>query len=53
MPLILPPLDFSVVCDGKEMELFNINQENPSSLRAFIASEAGKVNRFYFLKLFK
>jgi hypothetical protein len=48
MPLILPPLNFSVVCDGREMELFDINQENPSSVRAFVASEAGKVNRSAF-----
>ncbi|KAH9975523.1 hypothetical protein BGW80DRAFT_1297528 [Lactifluus volemus] len=30
------------------MELFNINQENPSSLRAFIASEAGKKFKVVF-----
>jgi hypothetical protein len=44
MPLSLLSLDFGIVCDGEELELYNVNMEDPSSVRAFVASEAGKVS---------
>ena len=44
MPLSLQSLDFGIVCDGEELELYDVNMEDPSSVRAFVASEAGKVS---------
>jgi len=32
----------AIVCDGKELEAYDVKQEGTSSLTAFIASEAGK-----------
>ncbi|KAH9066481.1 hypothetical protein EDB87DRAFT_726540 [Lactarius vividus] len=42
MPLSLLSLNAAIVCDGKELETYDVKQEGTSSLRAFIASEAGK-----------
>lgn len=43
MPLRLPQLFFAIMCDGNELETFNVKQEGPSLMTAFAASEAGKV----------
>jgi hypothetical protein len=32
------------MCDGHELETYDVKQEGPSSIRAFVASEAGKVS---------
>ncbi|KAH9006363.1 hypothetical protein EDB86DRAFT_3098017 [Lactarius hatsudake] len=42
MPLSLPSMSVAIVCDGKELETYDVKQEGMSSLTAFIASEAGK-----------
>ncbi|KAH9079568.1 hypothetical protein EDB83DRAFT_2343361 [Lactarius deliciosus] len=42
MPLSLLSLNAAIVCDDKELETYDVKQEGTSSLRAFIASEAGK-----------
>ncbi|KAI9446310.1 hypothetical protein H4582DRAFT_2069666 [Lactarius indigo] len=42
MPLSFLSLNVAVVCDDKELETYDVKQEGTSSLRAFIASEAGK-----------
>ncbi|KAH9177553.1 hypothetical protein EDB89DRAFT_1933266, partial [Lactarius sanguifluus] len=42
MPLSLPSMNAAIVCDGMELETYNVKQEGTSSLTAFIASEAGK-----------
>ncbi len=39
-------MNAAVVCDGKELETYDVKQEGTSSLTAFIASEAGKVRVF-------
>ena len=44
MPLDLPDLRFAIVCDGKELEFHDVKQEHPSSVTAFVASQAGKVS---------
>ena len=36
-------MNAAIVCDGKELEAYDVKQEGTSSLTAFIASEAGKV----------
>ena len=36
----------AIVCDGKELETYDVKQEGTSSLTAFVASEAGKVSTF-------
>ncbi len=46
MPVSLPSLSAAVVCDGKELETYNVEQESASFSKAFIASEAGKVSVF-------
>ena len=43
MPLRLPQLNLAIICEGNELEMFDVKQEDPSSMRAFVASEAGKV----------
>jgi len=43
MPLRLPQLSIAIVCEGNELEMFDVKQEGPSLVRAFVASEAGKV----------
>ncbi len=47
MPLRLPSLNAAIVCDGKELEAYDVKQEGTSSLSAFIASEAGKVRALF------
>jgi len=42
MPLRLPQLSFAITCEGNELEMFDVKQEDPSSMTAFMASEAGK-----------
>ncbi len=39
-------MNAAIVCDGKELETYDMKQEGTSSLTAFIASEAGKVRAF-------
>ncbi|KAH9177555.1 hypothetical protein EDB89DRAFT_2064530 [Lactarius sanguifluus] len=48
MPLSLPSMNAAVVCDGKELETYDVKQEGTSSLTAFIASEAGKQFKITF-----
>lgn len=43
MPLSLQPLNFAIICDGYEMEAYDTKQDGPNSIRAYVASEAGKV----------
>jgi len=43
MPLHLPQLSFAIKCDENELETFDAKLEGPSVMRAFVASEAGKV----------
>ena len=45
MPLSLQPFDLAIICDGNELEMYNVKQEGPNSITtAFVASEAGKVS---------
>jgi hypothetical protein len=37
-------LDFTLICDGNELELYDVKQDHSNSMRAFVASEAGKVS---------
>jgi len=37
------------MCDGNELETFNVKQEGPSLMTAFVASEAGKQFRITFV----
>jgi hypothetical protein len=48
MPLNLPAMSAAIVCDGKELETYDVKPESTSSLTGFIASEAGKVRTFFF-----
>ncbi|KAH9072853.1 hypothetical protein EDB83DRAFT_2516616 [Lactarius deliciosus] len=48
MPLSLPSMNAAVVCDGRELETYDVKQEGTSSLTAFIASEAGKQFKITF-----
>ena len=43
MPLSLQSLDFAITCDGNELETYDAKQDGPNSMRAYVASEAGKV----------
>jgi hypothetical protein len=43
MPLNLPAMSAAIVCDGKELETYDVKPESTSSLMGFIASEAGNV----------
>jgi hypothetical protein len=43
MPLILEPLNFAIICDGFELETHDAKQDGPNAIRAYVASEAGKV----------
>jgi hypothetical protein len=42
MPLGL--LNFALVCDGNELETYDVVQEDPNTIIASVASEAGKVS---------
>jgi len=42
MPLSLEALNFAIICDGYELETHDVKQEGANSIRAFVASEAGK-----------
>ncbi|KAH9177551.1 hypothetical protein EDB89DRAFT_2226010 [Lactarius sanguifluus] len=42
MPLSLPSMSVAIICNGEELETYDMKQEGMSSLTAFIASEAGK-----------
>ena len=46
MPLSLQSLSFAIICDGYELETYDAKQDSPNSIRAYVASEAGKVNCF-------
>ncbi|KAF8487197.1 hypothetical protein DFH94DRAFT_849630 [Russula ochroleuca] len=39
---MLLSLNFAVICEGNELETYDVTQEGPNSTRAFVASEAGK-----------
>ncbi|KAI9441450.1 hypothetical protein H4582DRAFT_2073628 [Lactarius indigo] len=41
-------MNAAIVCDGKELETYDVKQEGTSSLTAFIASEAGKQFKIKF-----
>jgi hypothetical protein len=43
MPLTLPAMNAAIVCNGEELETYDVKQEGTSMLTAFVASEAGKV----------
>ena len=43
MPLSLEPLNLAIICDGSELETHDTKQDGPNSIRAYVASEAGKV----------
>jgi hypothetical protein len=44
MPLSLEALNFAIICDGYELETHDVKQEGANTIRAFVASEAGKVS---------
>jgi hypothetical protein len=44
MPLTLESFDFSIICDGNELETYGVKQEGSNKTTAFVASEAGKVS---------
>ena len=44
MPLTLPSFNFAIICDGNELETYNVTHEGPDSATVFVASEAGKVS---------
>jgi hypothetical protein len=46
MPLSLPAMNVAIVCDGKELDTYDVKQGGTSSLTAFVASEADKVRAF-------
>jgi len=50
MPLRLPQLSVAIKCERNELEMFDVKQEGPSSVTAFVASEAGKVGAFSLRK---
>jgi len=39
----LQPLNFAIICDDHELETYDVKQDDPNSIRAHVASEAGKV----------
>ncbi|KAF8487198.1 hypothetical protein DFH94DRAFT_687674 [Russula ochroleuca] len=41
MPLSLLSLNFAIICEGNELETYDV-KEGPNSIMAFVASEAGK-----------
>ena len=43
MPLSVQSLSFAIICDGYELETYDAKQDGPNSIRAYVASEAGKV----------
>ena len=43
MPLSLPSLNLAIICDGYELEMHDAKQDGPNSIRAYVASEVGKV----------
>ena len=44
MSLSLLSLEFAIVCEGNELETYDVKQEGLNSTTAFVASEAGKVS---------
>lgn len=40
-------MNVAIICEGRELETYNVKQEGASSLTAFVASEAGKVRAFF------
>ena len=40
----LQTLDFAITCDEVELETYDVKQDGPNSITAFVASEAGKVS---------
>ncbi|KAN0130156.1 hypothetical protein V8E53_012101 [Lactarius tabidus] len=42
MPLNLPAMNAAIVCDGKELDTYDVKQNGTSSLTAFVAGEDGK-----------
>jgi hypothetical protein len=48
MPLSLPAMNVAIVCEGRELETFDVKQNGTTSLTAFIASEAGKQFKITF-----
>jgi len=48
MPLSLQSLSFAIICDGYELETYDAKQDDPNSIRAYVASEAGKQFKIAF-----
>jgi hypothetical protein len=48
MPLTLPAMNAAIVCNGEELETYDVKQEGTSMLTAFVASEAGKQFKITF-----
>lgn len=46
MSLSLLSLQATVICDGKAMDTYSVQQDGASALSAYVASEAGKVGIF-------
>ena len=44
MPLNVQSFGITIVCDGDELQTYDVKQEGPNSITAFVASEAGKVS---------
>jgi hypothetical protein len=44
MPLNVQSFGVTIVCDGDELQTYDVKQEGPNSITAFVASEAGKVS---------
>ena len=40
-------MNVAIICDDKELEIYDVKQDGTSSLTAFVASEAGKVRTFF------
>ena len=43
MPLSIEALDFAIICEGSELETYDAKRDGPNSIRAYVASQAGKV----------
>ena len=46
MPLVLHGCSVQVLCDGREMEQFDVRQENDDTISCWIASQEGQVRAY-------
>ena len=44
MPLNVQSFGVTIVCDGNGLQTYDVKQEGPNAITAFVASEAGKVS---------